>query len=429
VSSLAPPSLRSALQAAPELPRALVAPAATSTPVAATTATASAHVGDRAGTARVFLAALAPMLTVAALRKLVIDQHGGTPAMLHVFVALGMLGAAIGAPLIAARADRSGSHARFAVGLAAADAITTVASAHTSSTALLFALRPLHGIVSMGLLALLFGELRRTSAKFVAHAGGAMIAALAVGPGVGGALSRSGVTVPFDVAAIVSALVAVTLVVKPIGSAASRQSSVDATTTRLAQSVKALHAPLALLFVQRAAIGGFIAAFAVRARASGVSDARIGASFSVFLVAFAAAVAVLGRRDSTRPKSDIIPLGGVVFAAGFLFLAAFSGRAALPFLGLAGIGAGMIYAPCLAIASATSESRGHASTMALVHAAGAVGMVVGPLVAALVDVALSDMSAPGRGALFLVIAGGCQALAALALHTECRALEAPRKES
>lgn len=415
MSSLAPPSLRSALQAAPEPKRAIQSPEAT--------------VSERASTARVFMAALAPMLTVAALRKLVIEQHGGTPAMLHVFVALGMLGAAIGAPVLAARADRTGSHGRLAVVLASADVAATMASAHTSSTALLFALRPLHGIVSMGLLALLFGEMRRTSKRFVAHAGGAMIAALAIGPGLGGALSRMGVTVPFDAAALVTALLSATLVAAPLTNSRVEATSGAAISKRLVESAKALRAPLSLLFVQRAAIGGFIAAFAVRARAAGVTDARIGASFSVFLVAFALTVAVLGRRESARPKSDIIPLGGIVFAVGFLFLAAFSGRAALPFLAVAGMGAGMIYAPCLAIASATSEARGHASTMALVHAAGAVGMVVGPLVAALADVALSDMSAPGRGALFLVLAGGCQALAGLALHNDCRALEANRKIS
>lgn len=412
MSSLAPPSMRSALQAVPDRPGVVLAP--------------KAAPSARAGTARVFLAALAPMLTVAALRRLVVDQHGGSPAMLHVFVALGMLGAAIGAPLLAARADRNGSHARYAVGLAVADVLTTLASAHTSSTAVMFALRPLHGIVSMGLLAILFGELRRTSTRFVAHAGGAMIAALAIGPGAGGALTRLGATAPFDIAALVSSLVAVTLVVRPLAGYHAKGSSVPMA-WGLVRSARALQAPLSLLFVQRAAIGGFIAAFAVRARSSGVSDARIGASFSVFLVAFALTVVLLGRRDSTKPKSDMIPLGGVVFAAGFLFLAALSGRAALPFLALAGAGAGMIYAPCLAVASAGSDAPGHASTMALVHAAGAVGMVVGPLVAALADFALADMSAPGRGALFLVLAGGGQALAGLVFHSDCRALETKRK--
>ena len=406
--------------APPSMGRGLEAPARTS-PRATTS--------DGVRTARVFLAALGPMLTVAALRKLVIDQHGGTPASLHLFIALGMLGAAIGAPLVAARADKNGTHARLAITLAVIDAVATFATSRVSSTALLFALRPVHGIASMGLLALLFGDLRRTSKRFVAHAGGSMIAALAIGPGLGGALSRTNVQRPFEIASLLGVVVAVTLLARPLESArlALGAARHELTTGRpIVEAMRALQAPLGLLFIQRAAIGGFIAAFAVRARASGVSDARIGASFSVFLVVFAITVTLLGRTESRHPKSDIIPLGGALFAVGFLFLAVLSGSAALPFLALAGAGAGMIYAPCLAIASG-SDTRGHASTMALVHAAGAVGMIVGPLVAALADFALADMSAPGRGALFLVLAGGGQALASLVLHSDCRALETSRK--
>lgn len=412
MSSLAPPSFRPALVA---------------TDTGDSKASPAADAGDRVRTARVFVAALGPMLTVAALRTLVIDAHGGSAASLHAFVALGMTGAALGAPLVAARADRTGSHARLAIALALLDAVVTFASAHVTSAAALFVLRPVHGLASMGLLALLFGDLRRSSKRFVAHAGGAMIAALAIGPGIGGALSRIGVAIPFEAAALVSIGVAASLAWRPLSSArapGARRSDVR----RLLDTAMTLRAPLTLIALQRAAIGAFIASFAVRARAAGASDATVGASFSVFLVAFAITVTLVGRSEPRRSQSDRIPLGGALFAAGFLFLAALTKGAALPFLALAGVGAGLVYAPCLEIASLRApEARGSASTMALVHAAGALGMIAGPALAAVADLALADMTSSGRGSLFLVLAGGAQALAALALHTECRALETHRK--
>ncbi|MBS2012980.1 MAG: hypothetical protein JST00_08845 [Deltaproteobacteria bacterium] len=382
---------------------------------------------DRMRTARVFLAALAPMLTVASIRGLVIDSHRCGPAALHAFVALGMLGAAIGAPLLAARADRTGTHARLAVALPVVDALVTLASAHTTSTALLFALRPIHGIASMGLLALLFGDLRRTSQRFVARAGTSMIAALAIGPALGGVLTKFGATAAFDVAATVSVLMAALLARRPMESVVAPRAETSTTRRSVFDAAARLHAPLALLAIQRAAIGGFIAVFAVRARAAGVPDSRIGASFSLFLVAFAVAVALVGRGGERRLRTELIPLGGVLFTAGFLFLAAFTGARALPFLILAGAGAGMVYAPCLGVAAHGAGSRGHATTMAMVHAAGAVGMVIGPLAAALVDIAFCGMSPSGRGAVFLVVAGGFQALACLALHNDCRDLTVDRK--
>jgi MFS family permease len=381
----------------------------------------------RARTLAVFLATLGPMLTVPALRRLLMDGHGATPAAVHMFVAVGMIGSAIGAPLIAVRADRRSDHTRVAVVLAAADALVALVTSSHVPTSLLFALRPVHGLASMGLLALLFAEFRRSRADLVAHAGGAMVAALALGPAIGGALTRLGPSVPFRAAAVVSMLVAVLLIAttRSTPQGAAKEPAPAAPSTRALLPARRLFAPLFVVLTQRFAIGGLVTAFAVQARAvHGFSDARIGVSFSILLVVFAATVFALGRKRSGAALAAYLPVGGLLFGAAFAALA-FGPRPLLPVaLVAAGIGAALVYAPCLDLVSVVAPGGRRATSMALLHSAGAVGMILGPVSAALLDLALRDWSAPQRCAAFMALAGALHAVVAIALSPRCRAIAA-----
>jgi len=384
----------------------------------------------RGGAFTVFLAALGPMLTVPALRRLLMDAHGTTPAGVHLFVALGMIGSAIGAPLVAARADRRRCPIRLAVILASVDALVAVISSSAVPTTLLFALRPVHGLASMGLLALLFAEFRRSSGQLVARAGGAMVAALAVGPAVGGALTRLGPEVPFRAAALVSGVVAVILMSGAAPSAEARGEMTAPARAPFGPQIRRLFAPLAVVMTQRFAIGGFVASFAVQARAvHGLSDARIGASFSLVLVVFGLGVFLLGRSRSGLGLLRGIPVGALVSGAAFVALA-FAPRALLPVaLAAAGLGLALVYAPCLDIVSAAAPSGRRATSMALLHSAGAVGMILGPIAAAVLDMTLRGWSAPQRGATFMALAGTLHALVAFTLASRCRVLSQASRQA
>ncbi len=394
-----------------------------SPPAPATTADVRPQVCARGETLVLFLATLGPMLTVPALRKLVVEGHHGTPATVHLFVALGMFGSAIGAPLVAAYADRRGSHTRIAIALALVDALIGAMTASAIPTSLLFALRPIHGLASMGILALLFAEFRRSRSELVAYAGGAMVAALAIGPALGGAMTRLGPATPFRAAAVVALLVAAILT--------TRRGSRDDATTRAARTAArpsclilgTLASPLLVVATQRFAIGGFVTAFAVQARAvHGLTDARVGASFSLLLVVFAAAVFTLGRARSGPRLASYLPAGGLLFAASFAALA-FAPALVLPLaLAGAGLGAGLVYAPCLDLVSAACPVGGRATSMALLHSAGAVGMILGPITGAVFEFALRGVAAPQRCALFIAGAGALHAVVALVLSPRCRAL-------
>jgi MFS family permease len=399
----------------------------------------------RGGALTIFLATLGPMLTLPALRRLLMEGHGATPAGVHAFVAAGMIGSALGAPLIARRADRRADHLHLAIVLAALDALVGLATASPRlPTELLYALRPIHGLASMGLLALLFAEFRRSSAHLVAHAGGAMVAALALGPALGGALTRVGPSAPFRAAAVVSTLVAVivasgarpraelgaSLAPPPRGTlrgslAAPPSLAPPPSAAPLGAPPRVLLAPLCVVMTQRFAVAGLVASFAVHARAvHGLTDARIGASFSLVLVVFAAGVFALGRRWAGVMLARCMPVGAVLSGAAFVGLAV-APRGLLPVaLVGAGLGCALVYAPCLDAVARTSAEGQRATPMALLHSAGAVGMILGPLAAAVLDLSLRALSAPQRCAVFLAAAGLVHAVVTFALAARCRALAA-----
>jgi len=396
---------------------------------------AKASASAYSGTFAVFLAALAPMVTVPAIRRLVMDAHGGSAASVHVFVAVGMIGSAIGAPLIAAKVDARGDHLRVAAVLASIDAVVALLTSSAIPTSLLFVLRPVHGMASMGLLALLFAQFRRSGGGLVAYAGSAMIAALALGPALGGILSKLGPGVPFRAAAAISALLAMTLFARSTGrTVATAHRRVGSGTFK--EAARPILAPLLVAASQRFAIGGLVAAFAVQARAvHGLSDARVGACFSTLLVVFALAMVALGRTRDAKRLTRLVPLGAILFGASFVALALAPRSLLMAALAAAGLGAALVYAPCLALVSAASVDKTRATSMALLHAAGAVGMIVGPLVAAAIDLAMRAYALPLRCAAFMAFAGAAHAVTAAVLSSRLRALadassatEAPTNE-
>jgi MFS family permease len=176
---------------------------------------------------------------------------------------------------------------------------------------------------------------------------------------------------------------------------------------------------------QRFAIGGLVTAFAIRARAvHGLSDAHVGVCFSLLLVVFAATVFTLGRKRSGRALAACLPAGAALFGASFAALSVVP-RPFLPLaLAGAGFGAALVYAPCLDLVSAAAPGGRRATAMALLHSAGAVGMILGPVCAALLEVVLGGWSAPQRGAAFMTFAGVLHATVTIGLSSRCRAIAA-----
>jgi len=368
----------------------------------------------------VFMAVLGPMTTVPALRRLIIDAHHGTPLLLHSFVAAGMLGSVIGAPLLGSLADARGGKLALAAKLAALDALVTLLSAAPLPTPVLFALRPLHGGASVGVLSLLFASFRGSRRALVSRGGAAAIAALALGPALGGALSRFGAGAPFLAAGGLTLGLSLVLARQ-----ARSQTRFEAIFERpeaggsIVDTARRLAAPLLLVAAQRFAFGGLVAAFALHARSSlGFSDAKVGMCFSTLLLAFALGTYGLGRSRNVRRLVSFVVPGSLLFGASLAALSCAPARFVVPTLALCGACAALVYAPCLAIVAAHSAKRARATSLSLLHAAGAAGMLLGPLGGVACEVFLRGQSDEARSRAFLIAAGVLSALVACLLSNE-----------
>lgn len=380
-------------------------------------ATPKAWASSAPGTLLVFAAVLGPMMTVPALRKLIVDAHHGSPLMLHAFVAVGMLGSVLGAPLLGRLADARGRPLSLATRLAVLDALVTLLSSAPLPTALLFALRPLHGAASVGLLSLLFASFRGSRRALVSRAGGAAIAALALGPALGGGLSHLGAGAPFLASG--GSTLALALVLWRKSRSQARFDAPDARPEArgsLADTARTLASPLVLVATQRFAFGGLVAAFALHARRSfGFSDAKVGMCFSCLLVVFALGTYALGKSRSIARLASLVAPGALVFGASLALLSCAPGRLIVPLLALCGASAALVYAPCLAIVAAHSAKAARATSLSLLHAAGALGMLLGPLGGVACELLLRGEAAELRGRAFLIAAGALSALVACAL--------------
>lgn len=361
-----------------------------------------------------FVASLGPMVTVPALRRLVMEAHGGSAAHLHLFVALGMLGGAVGAPLLARRADRGSNTATLAMALALVDAVIGALTAAPIPTYLLYCLRPIHGAASMGLLAILFAQFPRREGSGLSRVASATIVALAVGPALGGFLAKHGYAVPFRLASALDLALVPLLFIARRKLSAGRAEKTTERTESMANLAGVLVDPLVILGTQRMAIGGLVATWAIRARETfQMSDAKVGASFSAFLLAFAATTLVGGKRMAER--SALVTCGGMTLGGAFVGLAFAPRPMAFALLALAGVGAALAYAPSLARIAQLSTERTRVSGMALAHSAGAAGMILGPIAGAAFDRLFGQLQAPLRASAFLCVVGIVHAIASVAL--------------
>ncbi|HVY31995.1 MAG TPA: MFS transporter [Polyangiaceae bacterium] len=368
-----------------------------------------------------FLAVCGPMSTVPALRRLLIDVHGGGPALLQWFVVVGMLGAVLGAPVLARFADARDNHLQLASRLALLDALLALLTSGPVSTTIVFLLRPIHGAASMGILALILARFRGSRRELVSQAGGAAIAALAFGPALGGALTQHGAATPFRFAALLSVLLAGLLALHKGASVTAAPVMPARPKPQLAVLARTIGAPMLLIASQRFAIGGLVAALAVHLRAKhGFTDARVGACFSILLVAFALGTWWSGKTHATtRSVARIVP-GAALFAGAFAAVGFAPALALMAALALAGLGAALVYAPCLALVAERAPTGTRATAMALLQAAGSVGMVLGPLGALLVGYALRGVAPEREAAAFMSLAGALHVATALCLVPHLR---------
>lgn len=357
-----------------------------------------------------FASVLSGTVLIPTVRPLCAALYPTRPGAAHAFLTAAVLGGAVGAPALAAWADRRGGHARLAAIAALVDALLLLALVQVTSYPLALAMRAVQGAAAIGALALLMGARPPGAAHHGAIIGASLVAAVAVGSPIGLALLTidpraallGGAALEFAVAAtvIVGGLPAARPVARP-------RRAVTAAVTRAALWVGA----------ERLAVGAFVVTFAIWCHeVRHLGDRHTGALVTCFVATFAAATYPLGRLADRAGATRVARAGLVALGAAFLALTACP-TAALPLvLALAGVASGAAYGAAMGVVVRGAPAERAATAMGVLHAAGSAGMLLGTAGAGILAVAVRH-HAPGASPAPLVFAAAALAQLVVAATT------------
>ncbi len=348
---------------------------------------------------------LSSTLLIPALRPFFVATHPGHEEGMFLFMSVNMLGAIVGAPLLTMIADAMGKRALVLIVAAVVDGAFLFLCSLSLDLSLVLVLRTVQGAANVAAVSLLMGL---TTPRGVPVAGGATIAAIAVGAPLGAVLLRFGPEVPLQVGAMLPLVVAAAIgALMPTGAALVRR-------RRLRPSDVWPMVPAGIfVFAERLAIGLFIVPFSLLAHdVFGYGDAVVGRLYAAFLVPFAFATALWPRLGLTPVRSVVA--GTAAYAASLALSPRIDGLGPLvAVLVVGGVGAASIYAPALrSVAGLVQKSR-VASAMGLVNALGALGMFLGSAGAGLITAAAAAAGHDRAGSLTMSFDVGAAALVVL----------------
>jgi len=326
----------------------------------------------------VFLAMLSSTLLIPAVRPFFAAHHPTAEGGLFLFMSVNMLGAIIGAPLLGALADAMGKRWLVLVAAAVVDGAFLFLCSLPLDLGLVLALRCVQGAANVAAVSLLMGL---TTSRGVPVAGGATIAAIAIGAPLGTVLLRFGPEVPLQVGAMLPLVVAVAV------GALQPSAPVGTPRRKSLRSVWSAAPAGIFVFAERLAIGLFIVPFSLLCH--DVRGFDEGPLFSAFLVPFAIATAAWSRLRAPPVASVVV--GAVAYAIGLVAAArvdVFAGLVVVLILG--GVGAAGVYAPALRSVARLVPADRVGAAMGLVNALGALGMGLGGAGARAITKAAAD---------------------------------------
>lgn len=327
-----------------------------------------------------FVQMLPATLVVAAIRPLFALHHGGNVTAMHAFMSLNMIGAIVAASPVAALADRMRRPRLLLVALTVIDALLLAACALPIPTTAALTLRFFEGAAHVGATTLLLAEASsiartRGEGRIMGIAGAAIVFAIAAGNAGGGMLVARSPMLPFFVGAGTALLVAIAAAF----TSSTREAS-PIVQTEGRPPLRGMLLPLTAAFVERFAVGCFVVSFALFAHARHeLADSAVGWLYFAMTFTFALAMAPAGRL-ADRVNARLLLAGGAFMYGAALLTLVVVDRSLLPLsMIVAGAGAALTFAPALGMASAASTHR-RAAAMALMNAAGCLGMMLGPAV-------------------------------------------------
>ena len=184
-------------------------------------------------------------------------------------------------------------------------------------------------------------------------------------------------------------------------------------------------APALLAFAERFTVGCFVVTFSLYANhVRHLSDSQTGLHYSLFLVPFALATYPFARGTDRFPRGTMMTVGGVLYGVAFLTFGFTSGAALVAALMFAGLSSAMVYGPSLCCVARVGGGGERATSMALFHAAGCLGMLLGPAVAGIASALMRNagVADPTRYSAVFILAGFAQLAAMVALRAPLRRL-------
>ncbi len=358
----------------------------------------------------IFFQMLPATLVTPAIRPLFAAYHGGSEGAMHAFMSLNMLGGILAAPWLGALADRSRRPGRLLALAAGLDALLLAALAAPLPTGWTLLMRTVEGGAHVGAATLLLAEaaaLRRLAGDGSAMglAGAGLMLAIALGSALGGAVVGVDTRWPFWMAAALSAVVALAAAFR--SATAGTLAPAPTRHARLAQLWfrTELRVPAAAAFVERFSVGCIVVSFALYAhRGHGLADSAVGFLYALLTLPFALLMYPIARLGEHVPRSFLLWVGAIAYTAALSGLGHVPTVALPGVMAIAGIASALIFSPILSYAGALAAPGERGRAMALLNAAGCLGMFLGPAVAGLLTALLSSPSDPLRGyrAVFLL---------------------------
>lgn len=343
-------------------------------------------------------------IVIPVIRAFVADAWPGQDWLAQLFMASSLLGAGVGGPLLAAAAERRGVRGRAAAGLLLLDAALALVVVSQPPWPLMLAARLIQGAASVGAVSLLMGG-GTTAAPDRSRAAGVVAAgvvlALLVSIPAGAILAKQQLSAPFFAGAASAALAAALVFALLPADWEARQSKVAL--LELWRAHPGLRGPAVVVAAERLGVGAFVVTLQLHGHhVLGVPDARVSRLFTVFLVAFAAGTYPSTRLGQALGVRRMLAGGAVAYALMFAALGVIPASGLELLLAFGGLGAAAIFGPALAIVAEDVPDVARGTAMAVVNAAGTVGMFLGNVAALALSEALLAAGL-ARGSAYTVV--------------------------
>ncbi len=355
-----------------------------------------------------FLTMLPVTGVVPILRQLIFEYYDVGEFAASSFMSVNMIGALLGAPLLGWWADRKKNHLNLLVFCAVLDGLLWWLMTYRPPFAMLILARLLEGASHAGVMTMLMGLMGHLSEEHgrrarMAGMGGAIMFGIAAGSPLGGVLGKYDVLLPLKAGSAIMLFVAcaglylafdkrVARAIRTMGQVAKPE-KIPFRLPKL-RIKPGFRLPYLFGFVDRFTVGVFIIAFTMYAAHLGHDSKTIGFLIGAFMIPFAALSYPMGKLAETLGLWRFVLAGSWLFGLAYAGIPWISGGWLWVNMGVCGVLSAVMFGPNLMLVAAASSPENRASAMAGFNAAGAVGFLLGPLLAGALFQVLKNTGSP-----------------------------------